>query len=232
MTASAPPAGPDPAGAWPHLRALLVTAHIVAVFLLALPDARGIEQSRASWNNPTVQAELAAWTRRLAALGWQTDPQTLQQDVLAVARSWNATVTTLRTPVQFYEDHLGVRQRWRMFVAPHRYPAKLHVDLLDDGRWRTIYEARSPEHDWRGAQLDQMRTRAVLFRYGWERYEREYRALARWIARRAGEDFPSAERVRIRYWGYRTPSPEEVDDDAIPPGEFRQVADVALSRFR
>ncbi len=214
------------------MRAGLVLVHLLAVGLLALPDARGIEESRASWANPTVQAELRAWSSRLSAVGWQTDPTTLRNDVLAVATSWNATVTTLRTPVQPYEDLLGVRQRWRMFVVPHRYPAKLHVDILEDGRWRTVYAARSPDHRWRGAQLDDVRVRAMLFRYGWERYRREYRAFARWLARRAGEDFPSAERVRIRWWGYRTPSPREVADGDAVPGEFRQTADVALARFR
>ncbi|MCA9707793.1 MAG: hypothetical protein KDK70_18220 [Myxococcales bacterium] len=221
--ADRPPTASAWARAWPHVRALLIALHIGAVVLLAIPDAGGVALSRSSWKNPTVQAELRAWAERLSSLGVQTDAATLEDDVFAAAQAWTEALATLRAPVQPYADTLGVRQTWRMFVAPHRHPAKLHVDLKEDGRWRPIQIARDDEHGWRGHQLDHVRVRAMLFRYGWARYDWYYRALAKWIATRAAQDFPAASHVRVRMYGFRTPTPQEVRTDAIPQGEFRQV---------
>jgi hypothetical protein len=206
---------------------VFVAAHITAVLVLAIPDARGVASSRSAWKDPTVQDEIAAWAERLSM-----DASTFETTAYDAAQTWTAAVGRLRAPVQFYSDYFGVYQTWRMFVAPHRHPAKLHIDIEEDGQWRPIQVARSDEHDWRGEQFDHVRFRAVLFRYGWSRYTRDYRALARWIARRAAEDFPSATRVRIQMYGYRTPTPQEVRDDAIPEGEFGQTLVVPLARLR
>jgi hypothetical protein len=204
-----------------------VAAHIAAVLVLAIPDARGVASSRSAWKDPTVQAEIAAWAERLSM-----DPATLETTAYDASQTWTAAVGRLRAPVRPYSDYFGVVQTWRMFVAPDRHPAKLHVDIEEDGQWRTIHVARSDEHDWRREQFDHVRFRAVLFRYGWSRYARDYRALVGWIARRAAEDFPAATRVRVQMYGYRTPTPQEARDDAIPEGELRQTRVVPLARLR
>ena len=220
------------ARAWPHVRALLIAIHIVAVVVLAIPDAGGVALSRKSWKNPTVQAELKAWAQRLSALGLQTDAATLEQDVFEIARSWTEGLAWLRAPVRPYAEYLGVRQTWRMFVAPHRHPAKFQVDVEQDGQWRPVQVARSDQYGWRSHQLDHVRVRSLLFRYGWKRYRRFYRAFAEWIADRAAEDFPAAQRVRVRMVGFRTPTPQEVQSDAIPEGEFRQTIVLPLEERR
>lgn len=214
------------------MRASLIAAHIIAVVGLAIPDAGGVALSRSAWQNPTVQAELKAWAERLTALGLETDTATLEHEVFSVATSWTEGLKWLRAPLRPYAELVGVRQTWRMFVAPHRHPAALHVDLEQDGRWRAIQIARSSEHDWRGHQLDHVRVRSMLFRYGWKRYRRHYRALAEWIADRAAEDFPAASRVRVRMYGFRTPTPQEVQADTIPEGRFRQSILLSLEDRR
>lgn len=230
---------PDPprnrtawARAWPHLRAGLVAAHIGAVIVLAIPEASGVPQSREAWKNPTVQAELVAWADRLTELGIDTDAPTLEDDVYEAARTWTELVTTVRAPVQPYATYLGVRQSWRMFVAPHRYPATLHVELEQDGRWQPLYDARSHAHGWRADQLDHVRVRAVLFRYGWSRYARHYQAFARWLAARAAHDFPSATRVRIQMEHFRTPTPQEARAGTIPAGTLEQTIVLELEARR
>ncbi|MEM9457097.1 MAG: hypothetical protein AAGF11_23165 [Myxococcota bacterium] len=206
--------------------------HIVAVVVLAIPDAGGVALSRSAWKNPTVQAELEAWAQRLSALGLKTDAATLEHDVFEVARSWTEGLAWLRAPVRPYADYLGVRQTWRMFVAPHRHPAKLHVEIEQDGQWRPIQVARSHEYRWRSHQFDHARVRSMLFRYGWKRYRRSYRAFAEWIAWRVAEDFPAASRVRIKMVGFRTPTPQEVRSGAIPEGEVRQTIVLPLEDRR
>jgi hypothetical protein len=44
---------------WPHIRTVLVTLHLIAITLLALPAPEG-GMDRQSWQNPTVQEELHA----------------------------------------------------------------------------------------------------------------------------------------------------------------------------
>jgi len=206
--------------------------HIVAVVILALPDAGKLANKPERWNNPTVKAEFEAWAERLDSMGWDTDAATLRSDVFDAAQSWASTLEFLQAPVKPYADYVGVRQKWRMFVAPHRHPVKLHIELERDGKWVPIQVARSDEYDWRGGQFDHARMRSLLFRYGWKPYRRYYRALARWIATRVAEDFPEARRARIQLYGFRTPTPQEVRDDAIPEGTFREALRFDLESLR
>jgi len=138
----------------------------------------------------------------------------------------------LRKPFKPYTEYAGVRQRWRMFVAPHRHPATLHVEVQENEQWRTVYVARSSEHTWRGLELDHTRARSMLFRYAWREYRGHYRRFAHYVARWAAEDFPNAAKVRVRWYGFRTPSPEEVKEDRVPEGEFRQAVTIELEGLR
>ena len=217
---------------WPHVRAAFVAAHILAVLILAIPDAAGPAARRSAWKNPTVQGEFDAWSRRLTALGVATSRDELEERVWVAATTWTRFTLALRRPLVPYGDCCGVRQRWRMFVAPQRHPSRLHVDLFEDGRWRPIWIERSGEYDWRAHQFDATRVRSMTFRYAWKEYERHYVQFGRWIAARAAEDFPAATKVRVRLYDFRTPTPEEVQRDAIPRGKFRQRITFELEEFR
>lgn len=197
-------------------------AHIVALILLAIPDAAGPGLRRSAWKNPTVQNELGAWAHRLRAAGWEISKEELEARMWVVAKTWTAWMVAVRAPLQPYTEYAGVRQRWRMFVAPHRHPAKLVIDVESDGQWTPIYTSRSPDLDWDHWTMDHTRMRSMLFRYAWKEYRRFYRSYARWVARRVFEDFPEASRVRVRWYGFRTPTPEEVREDRVPPGRYRQ----------
>ena len=43
-----------------------------------------------------------------------------------------------------------------------------------------------------------------------------------WLATRAAVDFPDATRLRVRYFKYRSPTPQEVRAGDIPDGAFQQ----------
>ena len=230
--ASGPHAAPS--GAWPHARALLISLHIVAVIVLALPSPGGDGMSRKGWKNPTVQAEFEAWAERLSALGLRRTPAELEERLWRFSKSYVRWHTAAKRPFKPYATYAGVTQSWRMFVAPHRYPGRLHVDIRDapDGPWRPVQIARSREHDWRGGQLNHDRARAMLFRYAWPQYRVHYRALARWLATHAARDFPSASHVRVRWYGFRTPTPEEVRAGDIPQGKYRDTVVRPLADLR
>jgi hypothetical protein len=71
--------------------------------------------------------------------------------------------------------------------------------------------------------------RPFLYRLSWYRYAREFgdfRQLARWVAGRAAHDFPQAGRVRVYFFKYRSPSPDEVKAGRPVGGEF--VPEVVL----
>lgn len=215
-----------------HLRAAFVLFHIVAIILLAIPDAAGPAAKRSAWKNPTVQNELASYAESLSSLGIEMSKDELEDHVWNLAQTWTAWMVAVREPFWLYTEYAGVRQRWRMFVAPHRHPATLHIELEEDGQWRPLYVARSSEYTWRGRQLDHTRARSMLFRYAWREYRGHYRRFAHYVARWAAEDFPRATKVRVRWYGFRTPTPDEVKEDRIPEGEFRQTVEIELEALR
>ncbi len=209
-------------GARAHLRAALLLLHLGAVSVAALPSA-GEGLRRSAWKNPTVRAEFTAWADRLTKLGLATDPDALEDTAYGFARSWHAVHLALLRPFRPYYTCCGTYQSWRMFVAPHRYPARLHVDVDRGAGWEPIYVARSRDHRWRSRLLDTDRFRTLLFRYAWPHYRRagRYDALVRWLSRQAARDFPDGERLRVRMFTYRTRSPEEVRAGVPPSGRFR-----------
>ena len=112
---------------WPHVRAALVLLHLVAVVALAIPSLRaGLD--RGSWADPTVQDEFRAglrdskWSRRRS-----------RSRRGRFAQRWSRLHEAMTAPFEPYRTYLGVRQPWVMFVAPHRYPARLEIEILEAG---------------------------------------------------------------------------------------------------
>ena len=200
------------AGPVDHLRAGFVAVHLVAVVLMALPAPYGA-RTASSWRDPTVQAEVDAWATRLGV-----DRDTLEE----VARGTAVAVADARqavlAPLDPYYRYAGTWQGWRMFVAPHRYPARLHVDLQTDLGWEPLYVVGSAEHDWHAHQLRHARMRALVFLAAWDRYHKQRARLADWVARTVAEERPDAVAVRLRYHKARTPGP------GAPAPEGRWVA--------
>jgi hypothetical protein len=207
--------------AWPHIRATLVLAHVAGVLLLALPSLRAA-LDRSAFHDPTVQAELEAWALRFRSLGFDAGAGELEERAYGIAVAWARTRETLVAPFEPYRRYVGIRQPWVMFVAPQRYPARVEVEIEEAGRWRTIFRERSAEHAWRRELFDHDRLRAALFRYAWDAYGATYRELAEWIGTEVAKDFPSADRVRVRMFRFRTPSPEEASAGAAVEGTYER----------
>ena len=207
--------------AWPQIRAALMALHLFAILLMAVPSPSG-GLNRNAWSDPTVQDELDAWRNRFAAVGLTYDEKAFEELLWTAAKRYEGGHRALTAPFRPYYRHFGTWQSWRMFVAPHRYPSRLHIELMDaNGRWKTIYRARDPHLSWRSSQLDHDRMRAAIFRYGWKHYRTAYGHFGTWVATQAAADFPDAKKVQIRFWKYRTASPAEVRENREPIGEFR-----------
>jgi hypothetical protein len=211
---------------WPHVRAALVLVHVVAVVALAVPSLRaGLD--RESWKDPTVQAELRAWADRFGI-----EPSDFEDRAWRFALAWSELQQKITEPFQPYREYVGVRQPWVMFVAPQTYPARVEIDLLEGGTWRTLYRERSSEHEWNRRLFDHDRMRSAFFRFAWDRYATSYREFTEWVARQAARDFPSGVAVRVRMYRSRTPTPEEVKEGRIPAGRYEKSMVQPLGRFR
>lgn len=216
---------------WPHLRAVLIIVHVVAILLFALPNP-GSALNRRAWKTPAVQLEMKRWSERLTSMGRPTTPPQLEDELYAVAKRWYDLRAGLLEPFSPYHRYLGIRQPWTMFAAPHRFPARLEVHIEVDGKWKPVYIARSDEHDWQRTLMDHDRMRAATFRYIWPQYNGDYRHLANWLAKAAARDFPEAKRARIRWLRRRSPSPKQVREDDQPRGSYERPVTVDLGPLR
>lgn len=201
---------------WPHLRAVLVFLHLVAVVTLAIPSLR-VGLDRGSWSDPTVQDELRAWADRLGMT-----PKELEEHAWQFAQGWSRLHERIAWPFEPYRTYVGVRQPWVMFVAPHRHPSRLEIEVLERGEWRRIYRERSSEHEWKRSIFDHDRMRSAIFRFSWDRYAPNYREFSEWAAKEAAVDFPDATLLRVRMYRFRSPAPEEVKQGRIPPGRYER----------
>lgn len=209
---------------WPHLRAAFVAFHLVAIVLAAIPAPAG-GMNRRNWKDPTVQQEFEAWGRRLGV-----DPATLEDAVFAFAKGYMKVRDVWLLPVEPYIEATGTDQPWRMFVAPHKHPARYRVEVQSEGspEWELLYEERSSRARWREEFFEQERTRSVLFRYAWTEYAQEARQLCTFLSKEIFEERPQASAVRCRYWKAASPSPEEAAVAAELPGKW--VAEKTIKR--
>src|SRR5436190_7088050 len=194
---------------WPHVRAALLLFHVTAVVLAAIPAPEGGMQ-RSAWKDPTVQGEFDEWYTRFRQLGYRGDRTTFEEGLWSFAVAYSRVRGQVLAPFRPYYRYAGTGQGWRMFVAPHRFPARLSIDLHRNGAWENVYVERSTTATWLAPILDHDRMRSATFRYSWPQYGKTYGQFCEWIQTRARVDFPDADRLRVRYFKYRTRSPEEV----------------------
>lgn len=189
-----------------HLLGAFVLFHLVAISLGATPSVRaGLH--RAAWKDPVVQAEFGQWVARLDRLGVALSAREFEDHLWRVAVVWTRAREAVVVPLYPYLDAVGARQPWRLFTAPHRYPSRLEIAVETGGVTEDVYVARSSEHTWMRARFDDVRMRKAIYLFGWPGRQKTYDSFCRWVARQAARDFPDADRVRVRFWRYKTPSP-------------------------
>lgn len=198
---------------------------------MAIP-APGGGMSKSAWADPTVQGEFQAWTDRLNDMGAELTVEELEDQLWTLASAYMEKRNAVLKPLQPYYRYTGSTQSWRMFVAPHRYPARLHIELEESGEWRPIYVARSDEYTWRRKQLDHDRMRAAIFRMSWRPYRKVWTSFTEWAADRAAQDFPSATTLRLKFFKYRTQTPEEASSGAELDGKWIQLTEHELEPRR
>ena len=213
---------------WPQVRAALLLFHVTAVVLASIPAPEGGMQ-RSAWKDPTVQGEFDEWYTRFRQLGYSGDRTAFEERLWAFAVWYSRTRGEILTPFKPYYHYAGTGQGWRMFVAPHRFPARLAIDVRRNGEWENVYVERSTTKAWLAPILDHDRMRSATFRYSWPQYEKTYGEFCAWIQKRARVDFPDADRLRVRYFKYRTRSPEEVRANEPEDGKWILTHELPLT---
>ena len=216
---------------WRQLRAVLIALHVLAITLQALP-APGSRMSRSTWADPTVQGEFEAWTGRLNGLGVEITQEELEDRLWVFATGFMELREQVLAPFLPYYRYAGTSQSWRMFVAPHRYPALMYIELDHGSGYEPIYITRSEQYTWRRHQFDHDRMRALVFRLSWPNYKNTYRRVVEWIARESAQDFPEARSVRVRFFKYKTRTPQQVRAGTEVDGSFQQARVKRLRDYR
>jgi hypothetical protein len=219
-----------------HLLGVFVVLHVVAITLMAAPAPSG-GMARSAWKDPTVQAEFAAWTVRLNQLGIDVTAAQVEDQAWEVATAVMSKRRAMLAPFMPYYTYMGTWQSWRMFVAPHRFPSRLSIDIShSEGRqtatWEPLYVARDRKLNWHADQLDHDRMRAAVFRYGWKSYRRAYREFGVWTARQVAQEQADIKWIRIRLYRFETASPDQVLTDQRPSGKYHSTLIFDVDRYR
>ena len=201
--------------AWPHLRAAIVAVHCVAIALSALPNpAEGL--NRKNWADPTVQAEFDRYA------GWLgMESMALQDQAYAIAKVAAKSRAAIVEPFDPYLRVLGIRQNWRMFVAPHRWPTRIEIAGSVDGQtWEPVYFEADPTLRWNADAFDTEPYTGMLFRWGWTSYAKDYDRGCKGLARLLAADRPDFTKVRCRAWKSTTISAAQARAGETPEGKW------------
>lgn len=210
------------AGAWPHLRALLIAFHVLAVVALAFPQPHRLLDRR-GWESANTRHDLARWAARLRALGLDMSDEGFARRLRALAEGYAGVHAALVAPFAPYARWTGTIQGWAMFSSAQKHPAELHVDILVNGAWQPVYRPHSDEHDFWGARFRHNRMRKQLGRFARTLHQASYNGLARHVAIAAARAFPDAREIRVRLYRYAALAPEAVRAGQAPAGRYDHV---------
>ena len=193
---------------WHHLRAGIIFLHLFAIVLKALPAPEGA-MAKKDWAHPTVQAEFRHWSQTLSGVGYPITPVDLEETLWGLAQQVTSVRNTALKPFRPYYRYVGADQNWRLFVAPHMFPSKLEIDVLENNEWKSVYRVHE-DGQWQQTLMEQGRFRPAMFRYSWGRYKKQYNRFALYMTEQAAKDFPTATQIRLRWWRYPLPSHTEI----------------------
>jgi len=217
---------------WRHrLVYAFVTFHLVAITLAALP-APPQSLKREDLATGEEAANVAAWSDRLNRLGWAVSPSELEEALWKAAENFSRIRKRILAPFQPYYKFCGTGQGWKMFVGPHHNPSRLHVEIRENGHWRPVYIEGSREHNWLRSRLNHEHWRTVLITAVYFEKEQTLQQFVRWAAKHAAQDFPDADKLRLRVYTFRTPSPEEVKNSDHPQGQFDRTIRTSIESER
>jgi hypothetical protein len=191
---------------------------VAAIVVSAIPSPEG-GLSRSNWNDPTVKAEMKAWS---SVFGMEPEPFT--DRLYQVAVGYQQALDVVLWPAVRWERLTGTGQSWKMFVAAHRYPSRFRIEARDGADvWTLLFEERNHDAAWMATPLGVERLRASIFRWSWPQYAKHGRRACATLALRAFAEDASRTEVRCRFLTARSPSADEVRSGRIPEGTSKTI---------
>jgi len=188
--------------------------------------------SKAMWESANLKGDVAGYAAALDGLGVEITPAQLTARLQATAKTFGALRTAIAAPFGRYSALFGVRQGWAMFGSPQRYPAEVHVEVLENDRWRPIYRPHDPAHAWLAETMTHNRMRKFAGRFARGFVQKNYDELSRWLARQASVDFPQASRIRVHLYRYRSLHPLRVQAGERPQGHYERIRTYDAAELR
>jgi hypothetical protein len=192
---------------WPHVVAVFVVFHVLAVTINTIPDVRqGLD--RRSWQDGRARREIQMWADRL---GMQRED--LEKVLAQVGTSYQETRSSIVAPFDPYMRFTGMKQAWAMFGAgtaeSDRFGLRMRRCALDDVScdWEDLYIHADDKATWRSNVLGHPRLRSAIFRWSWPGGKAAYHRGCDAIAFLVLKDFPDAAVVQCRFERSQLPSP-------------------------
>ena len=132
------------------------------------------------------------------------------KDAEGLLAEWSSVRKQVRAVARPYGDYLGMSQRWKMFTRVGRGVSHIEIAVRQNGQWHDVFIERSTKHTWNAAAFEQNRWREYNNRLRGKKRSKEWRVFVPWVARRALDDYPEADAVRVRVMGGKMPSPEKL----------------------
>lgn len=197
-----------------RLLPLFIVFHATAIFLSSVPTP-GQGLNRKNWADPTVQEEFATWANLLGV-----ESEALQDNIYEAAKLLQNSRDAVMEPFERYLKQTGSAQSWKMFVAAHRYPTRLQIQVREGVEWETVFYEHDPVATWRAERFGNERMRASVFAWGWSSAARRWTSACQGFAEELYAERPALKSVRCRFLKRRSPSPEQVLSGTADEGEF------------
>src|SRR5262245_10146166 len=141
-----------------HVRALLITLHLLVITVASLPAPRGMKRS--NLEEPSIQAAIEPWYELATAVGMDFTPEEFREELYQLGMGLLHLRAAVLEPAQPYFRYCGARQGWAMFSHINHTPARLEIHVDRGQGWEPLYIARTDDYAWRRALFDQERFRA------------------------------------------------------------------------
>lgn len=138
----------------------------------------------------------------------QVAPDASPRQAPALAATWNPLRATLVSWTEPYQQLLGVKQTWHLFLNMRADTDRIEILAREDGAWRPLYVEGPPATDWRAERFTHYRWREALSSLRREAYVRDRRRFAERIAAEIFAEMPAVDAVRVDVVGVRVPPPE------------------------
>jgi hypothetical protein len=184
--------------AWAQVRAVVIAIVLVGHGIYALPLPAPVTSKQLATTD--AERDLAVWRHGLAVVGIEVEDDQLRRFAIQGSAGLSRLHKVLKAPFKPAFDLVGANQAWALFASATTRPERLVVEIQrgSSTTWEPILRRLDPCCTWRESALEYRRIRGVWDGQDDDEQRPGYKGLTRWIARRAFEDYPDAQRVRVR----------------------------------